>query len=214
MNRPLSWGAVVALVALGAWIVLAPKSSPHFERVVELQSQLSDSDLSRQQRDDLFRQMREEMGNLSEPEREQLRAQMREQFEERAQQEMDAFFALPETQRIAELDKHIDAMEARRRQFESRRRERSTGDNGPNMAMTQRGATSTDARPGGRSADGQSRGRGDWRSMSPEQRNQRRVAMLDRSTPKQRAQRSEYFRLLRERRKQRGLPEMSWPSWR
>ncbi len=59
---------------------------------------------------------------------------------------------------------------------------------------------------GGGRPGGDGGGRGGWRNASPEQRKQWRRDRLDGSSPESRGMRSEYRRMMRDRREERGLP--------
>ena len=79
---------------------------------------------------------------------------------------------------------------------------------GPPRAATRQGASGN--------AEGPSPGGpGPWgRGSSPEQRNNWRRGMLDRTTPQFRAQAGAYFAAMMERRRARGLPEFPMPFGR
>jgi hypothetical protein len=118
-------------------------------------------------------------------------------FEAREQAETDSYFNLPPDRRQEELDRRIKADETRRLAREAARAQRESrqpaaggGRPGPGSAAA-----------GGPPASGR-RGR----SSSEEQRNAVRKAIIDRTSPRERAQRTEYRRAIDERRKQLGLP--------
>lgn len=113
---------------------------------------------------------------LTDAQRDALRGD-RGQWQQFAQQRMDEFFQLPPDKQRQRLDEMIDRMEQRRKE-----RERN-----PN------------ANRAGRGGD---RGR----NMSEAQRDQRRKERLDRTSPKMRAQFTEFGRRMNERRAERGLP--------
>jgi hypothetical protein len=123
---------------------------------------------------------RQRMEGLTDAQRDALRGD-RGQWQQFAQQRMDEFFQLPPDQRRQRMDEMIDRME-------QRAKERAQN---PNAAR------------GGRGGDG-NRGR----NMTEAQRDQRRKERLDRTSPKMRAQFTEFGRQLNERRAQRGLPPM------
>ena len=156
----------------------------------------------------MFGMMRE----MPEGYRDQVRSEMGRLFEARERAEIGSFFNMPADQRMAELDRRIQAEQAQR---EARRQEwaqrQASGDQ-------QRGPRGGDAGgrggppSGGQASGGTSGGRpggGDrgWGrgSSTEEQRNERSKQRLDNSSPQARAQRDEYRRLMRERREKLGL---------
>jgi len=156
----------------------------------------------------MFGMMRE----MPEGYRDQVRSEMGRLFEARERAEIGSFFNMPADQRMAELDRRIQAeqaqREARRQEWAQRQasgdQERGTrggdagGRGGPPSGGQASGGTSG-GRPGG---GDRGWGRG---SSTEEQRNERSKQRLDNSSPQARAQRDEYRRLMRERREKLGL---------
>lgn len=143
---------------------------------------------------DLRRQAGQEVGRL---------------FAARERAEMDSYFNLPPEQRQAELDRRIKADEERRRAREADRARREG--QGPAESATGGGSggrSGANAGPGGGTAGpgGPPAGPRRGRSTSEEERNARSKSRIDRSTPNERARRTEYRRALDERRAQLGLP--------
>jgi hypothetical protein len=152
--------------------------------------------------------------------RDQFRGQFERLFVARESAEVASFFRLPAAQRQAELDRRIKAEEQRRQQWMAARasRQRSEADRGGRPAG---GAGGTRPAPGGGAAAGAASGRGQpaggtrggtaatgptaRRGTSQDAWNQRSKAAIDRSTPEQRAQRTEYRRVMAERREQLGV---------
>lgn len=116
-------------------------------------------------------------------------------FEARAQAEMESYFNLPPERRQAELDRRIKAEEERSQAREAARAKRES----------QRPAPAAGSQPAGGPVGGRSSG-GRGRSTTEEERNARSKRRIDRSSPQERAQRTEYRRALDERRAQLGLP--------
>jgi hypothetical protein len=104
------------------------------------------------------------------------RLALRGAFRQRRQAELSRYFTLSKAEKTRWLDERIDRMEAMRRSGQANGR----GGNGPN--------------PGA-----------GWRNLSPDDREQRRRAMLDQTTPEERAQRDQFLHDLNARRLQRGL---------
>lgn len=114
-------------------------------------------------------------------------------FAAREQAEMDSYFNMPPERRQAELDRRIKAEEQRRQAREAERARRES----------QR-AASGDPGPGPRGGPPPGAPRG--RSATEDERNARSKARIDRSSPDERARRTEYRRAMDERRTQLGLP--------
>ena len=136
-------------------------------------------DLPDGQRRAQWQEFRQRMDGLTDAQRDALRQGGRERWQQFAQLRMDEFFKLPSEQQQQRLDEIIDRME-------QRRQERAQNPN------ANRGG-------GGRGGDRD-------RNMTDAQRDQRRKERLDRSSPKMRAQFTEFGRRLNERRAERGLP--------
>jgi hypothetical protein len=116
-------------------------------------------------------------------------------FEAREQAEMESYFNLPPERRQAELDRRIKAEEQRRQAREEERAKRES----------QRPAPAAGSQPAG-GPGGERSGGGRGRSTTEEERNARSKRRIDRSSPQERAQRTEYRRAIDERRAQLGLP--------
>ena len=138
--------------------------------------------------------------------------QMGRLWEARERAEMGSYFALPPDKRQAELDRRIKVDEDRRKawQAERERRDQQRGDAPAASAGGDRGRPgAAGAAGGGGGGPGGAGGRPPSdrrRSGTEESRNQRSKQRIDRSTPEQRAQQSEYRRALEERRTKLGIP--------
>lgn len=122
---------------------------------------------------------RERMRSLSDDQRRQLFEPMMQARQAEMQQRVYALMSMPESQRRKEIDNWIDEMEQRRSQWQGRR----GGGGSP---------------PGG--GGGPPRG-----EMTSAQRAQRGKGRLDRSTPEMRAAMTQFFKMVRERREERGM---------
>ncbi len=162
--------------------------------------------------------------------REYREQQMGRLWEARERAEMGSYFALPADKRQAELDRRIKVDEDRRKawQAERERRDQRRGDARTASTVGDRGGPGGGAGgggggPGGGGGGGPGGGGGGGggggpggggggppsgrRSSGTEQsRNERSKQRIDRSTPEQRAQQSEYRRALEERRTKLGIP--------
>jgi hypothetical protein len=125
-----------------------------------------------------WEQFRERMDSLTDDQRRALREGGREQWQQMAQRRMDEFFALPPAEQDKRLDEMIDRMM-------ERRREREQNPNAGRGGRGDRGANLSDA-----------------------QREQRRKERLDRTSPKMRAQFTEFRDRMNDRLEERGLPPM------
>lgn len=146
--------------------------------------------------------------------REYREQQMGRLWEARERAEMGSYFALPPDKRQAELDRRIKVDEDRRKawQADRERRDQQRGDARTASTGGDRGG------PGGGAGGGAGGGGGDpggaggrppggrRGSGTEESRNERSKRRIDRSTPEQRAQQSEYRRALEERRAKLGVP--------
>ena len=166
------------------------KSARDLELARQLQADVFSQEtrsLPEEERRAKFTEYRKQYERLSDDQKRQLRRQSHSGMQQRMTERIDQFFALPQPQRVAFLDKQINEMEKRRKQFSSR--------------SIQQG-------PGGRPDFG--RGRGNRGNSSQAERGERRDRWrrerLDHSTPEQRAKFAEYIEALRKRREQRGTP--------
>jgi hypothetical protein len=187
--RKRKWLLLAALLllltlggGLGTYWLVGPE--PHLARAEALRDQLTGEagrGLPPEERQELRRQLAEEVRQLSPEQRRQLAAQRRRQFRQR----LDEYFALAPPERLAFLDGQINRTEAARRQRAQAAANGDAAGAGPDRA-------------GGF-------GRGAWRSADPEERQRRRQQMLDATSPEERAMASAYFRDLNNRRRQLGL---------
>jgi hypothetical protein len=120
----------------------------------------------------------------------------------REQAELDSYFNLPPERRQAELDRRIKAEEGRREAREAARAARESQRSAPPAGASLAGGSG--AASSGRSGPPSGGGRG--RSMTEDERNARSKRRIDRSSPDERARRTEYRRAIDERRAQLGLP--------
>lgn len=118
-------------------------------------------------------------------------------FEARERAEMESFFNMPPERRQAELDRRIQAEEARRKAREAERARRETA-----RAAQAGGPAGGGGGPPGGPPPARPRGR----SSTEDERNARSKSRIDRSSPDERARRTEYRRAIDERRTQLGLP--------
>ncbi|MEM8865882.1 MAG: hypothetical protein AAGF31_10100 [Planctomycetota bacterium] len=141
--------------------------------------------------------VRDRIRNLSDNQRQQLFRPMMQAGFDRMRQRYNDLLAMPDDQRRAELDRMIDQMEDRRREWEARRAEREAN----------RGAGGGE----GRGAGGGEGGRRGFSQMSEAERDQRRKGMLDRTSPEMRATVTSMMNMVNDRREERGMEPLSSP---
>jgi len=194
---------LVLLLLLGAWASGMFSPDPQVTEIQSLREKLRAPETEKlppEERRKLWEAMREKMQALPEDQRREMFQAGRQVFQERMGKRVTEFFALPKEKRMAALDKQIDEMEAWRRQREQQNAGR--GGNRGNGNATQANGSS----PRGNASRGRRpRGQGPQAELA---RNQRRKSRLDNTDPKMRAQMREYRRLMEERRRARGLPDM------
>lgn len=137
---------------------------------------------------------------------EEQRDQWMQKHDERMSQQLSAFFAMPPAERRASLDKMIETSEAFHKAMEAS----AAAAGGPPGAGG--GPPGAEGRAGRGGASGQRGGgnsRRGWGNSTPEVRKQRERNRLNRTTPEYRAQRTEFVRVIQERRKELGLQPAS-----
>jgi len=179
---------ILLLVSFATVWAIWFSGDPHMDKIKALREQMGNDQLTREQRGQLWGQMREEMSQLTPEQRNELFADRRKRFEERERERMNAFFAMPRDQQIAAINKRIDEEERRRKEREKRRAQNASN-GGQNQGGNQNG-------------QGQGGGRGGNRSSDPLQR---RKDYLDNTSPANRAQNGEYRRMMHQQRTLRGL---------
>jgi hypothetical protein len=184
MNKKRITLAVTAilLVMVGAaWALgMFHRTDPQVAELQQMRDQLfANRDVPREQRGQQFTEFRQKLESLSEDQRREVWESGQQQFMQMAQKRMDEFFALSHEEQQKRLDEIIDRMVARQKE----RAQNPQADRGP----------------GG--------GRGGWQNMTEAQREQRSKERLDRTTPKMRAQFSQFRQMLNDRMAARGIPQ-------
>lgn len=146
------------------------------------------AELARDFRPENFEKARQaiESGQVT---REQVWEARRAEFEKMEQERMDAYFALPADQRDAYLDKLIDEMQQRMREF------RPDRDRRPQTQPTTGPTTEPTTQPE----------RDRREQMSPEERAQRQQERMDSQSPADRARRAEFRAAMMKRMQERGM---------
>jgi len=212
----IALAGAVLIVLLAIWLRgrwFAPRPVQEFRGLVDAQI----AQLDRVARNELplsevsFAPIFERSRDLPPQYRDQLRGDFGRLFAARESAEVDSFFRMPAADRQAELDRRLKAEEQRRQQFAAAwaNRPRPEGDRGTREGTRTGGGTGgAGGRPGSPGAGGAGGGGGPTsgrRTGTQEEWNQRSKAAIDRSTPEQRARRTEYRRLVQERREQLGM---------
>jgi hypothetical protein len=183
-KRNATIGVVVILVlAAAAWASgLFGGTDPAVAKLQEMADQAFDANLPEAQQDQMRDQFRQQMQALTPQQRDAFFDANRGRWMELAEQRMDQFFAMSQQEQQKRLDDILNRM--------SQPRENRGGEVGR----------------GNRGGD-----RGGWRNMTEAQREERSKRRLDQTSPKMRAQFSEFRKRLTERAKERGMPEP--PGW-
>jgi hypothetical protein len=180
---------VLMLSATATWAMWS-REDPQMAKVRDMAAEMED--LPRDQRRDQYRKMRDETEKLTEEQRDVFRDEMRQRWEARESKQMKDFFDLPREEQIAKLDERIDRMQ----EWQKRREGEGEGE----RRRGRRGGRGRGGRGGqsfGQNSDGS--------NAAVDRRNSR----LDRGSADGRAQRTEYFRMMTARMKERGV---SFPS--
>ncbi len=203
MNKQKGVFALVAVVTLTGvlWLSLPAGTDPQVAKVIELQGKLfnEDSAIPQVQRREAFEELRKEADKLSPEQFGQLMRDNPPPFVRQMQQNVQAYFKLPEDQRKAHLDKQIDEMENRRKAMQAshaaggkqRGMEGGPGPGGPGFG------------PPGRFGA----------NMDPAKQSEMRTKMLDNTSPQERAMVSQYIQQLEQRLRERGFPVMGGPPF-
>jgi hypothetical protein len=172
------------------------RPDPHLKKVRQLQAEFASAqarEWTPDERREKGREMRSAMEHLSPAQRDELFAEGQTRFEE----QLRRYAQMTSAEKTRHLDEQIDHSERMRQQFAQRR------------------ASGQGQRPGGGGSQvlgsaprGGSGGQGQ-RTSSPEEREKRRKARLDRTTPEFRALMDMYRKDMEARRKQRGIPTRS-----
>ncbi len=186
------------------------RTDPDVAAARELQAKLAalGENASWNERRALMEQMRGHMENLTDDQRRALFQDMRAPFENRMRAAVDGYFAAPEAQRKAYLDQQIKQMEQRRAEMQQRFAQRQANGGGGGRGD---GGSFPGGPPRGGAPDGGSGGRGGGPGGGPGAGGGgRERAMLDNTSPMERARSTEYMSAMERRRKELGLPEMSF----
>ena len=171
---------VVLFVVAGAWgFGLFGGTDPAVAKLQEIGDQMSGKNLPDAQRNQLRDQFRQQMQTMTDEQRHAFFDSNRDQWMARSQQRMDEFFAMSKVDQQKRLDEIINRMTQPR--------------NNPNAGGQSRNANNGQGGRGGRSG------------MTEAQREERSKRRLDGTTPKMRAEYTEFRRMLDKRAGERGV---------
>lgn len=176
-RRRVAMAAVI--VALIWW--LWPNNQ--MAKVEALQRDLANTELTREERQERFQELRKAMAGLT-PEQ---RAQLGNRGQQRMQEQMSRYFQMTPAEKTAYLDQQINREQQMLQQAQNGA---SPKGNGP---------------PGGGSGSGSGFGKGGG-PRSDDDREKGRQKRLDATSPEFRAQMDQYRKDMAARRQQRGLP--------
>lgn len=177
--RRSAFALLILFLGWGGWRIVRP--DPELRKVRDLQAEFSSPaarEWTPEQRREKGQEMRAAMEKLDEGQRDLLAAERMKREEE----ELKKYSAMSPADKARHLDERIDRGERMRQQ------------------MSQRPQGSAGPRPSGGGSRPQNQ-----QASSPEEREKRRKARLDRTTPELRALRDLYSKDMANRRQQRGL---------
>ncbi|MFZ4611760.1 MAG: hypothetical protein ACOYNM_18240 [Gemmataceae bacterium] len=226
-NKIIILSVLIALLLLGSGYALYSYSSNstlrQYQTLTAEMSMEKMRDMPAEERKEYFENMKNLREKMTEPQKEKADDIMRERFQTQMTEKMNKFFALPPAERKVELDKEVDRMASMMKSF-------GGGKGGaPNAGKAPEGANgkSQGGAPGTGGASTTGRGQGGtgapgnvappppggggppWArgnpNATPEQKNKRTSDRLDNSTPEFRSQMTEYFQLVNQRAKEKGV---------
>ena len=190
-------------------------------------------DMPAEERKEYFENMKNLREKMTEPQKEKADDSMRERFQTQMTEKMNKFFALPPAERKVELDKEVDRMASMMKSFgggkggapnagAAGKAPEGANGRGQGGAPGTGGANSMGRGQGGADAAGKGGagtpgnvtpptggGGPPWArgnpNATPEEKNKRTSDRLDNSTPEFRAQMTEYWKLVGERAKEKGV---------
>jgi hypothetical protein len=184
-NKITATVAVVAVLVVGAWFFgLFGGTDPAVAELQQMADQAFSQNLSEAQEAQYRDQFRQRMETLTPAQREAFFDANRDRWMQRMEQRMDEYFAMTPAEQQKRLDEILNRMSQARE-----RRPEAGGDNNR----------------------GGDRGRSGWGNMTEAQRDERSKRRLDHTSPKMRAQFSEFRKQLEDRARERGITQM--PGW-
>jgi hypothetical protein len=170
-------------------------------RVTALQEKMADANLTSDERRQNFEDMRKAMSQLSSSQREQLFTMDMK----RREQEMDRYLSMSKAEKKQYLDKRIDEMVKRSKSTNNTANQKKTANQNNSTQQKQQQVSATN-RQNGSSPNGSNR--------TPEQKDDRRKGMLDKTTPDMRAKMDVFRKDMEQRMKERGVNLPTRPGGR
>ena len=231
-NKIIILSVLIALLLLGSGYALYSYSSNstlrQYQTLTAEMSMEKMRDMPAEERREYFENMKNLREKMTEPQKEKADDIMRERFQTQMTEKMNKFFALPREERKAELDKEVDRMASMMKSFGGGKsgapnagagkapgsgagnaNGQGTGAGGPTNVASGANATGKAGAPGNVAPPPPGGGGPPWGrgnpNATPEEKNKRTSDRLDNSTPEFRAQMTEYWKLVGERAKEKGV---------
>ena len=232
-NKIIILSALLALLLLGSGYAMYSYSSNstlrQYQTLTAEMSMEKMRDMPAEERKEYFENMKNLREKMTEPQKEKADDIMRERFQTQMTEKMNKFFALPPEERKVELDKEVDRMASMMKTFGGGKsgapnagagkapgsgagnaNGQGTGAGGPtNVASGANATGKAGAGAPGNIAPPSGGGGPPWArgnpNATPEEKNKRTSDRLDNSTPEFRAQMTEYWKLVGERAKEKGV---------
>ncbi len=172
---------IVGFLAMAAWALgFLGGPDPAVAELQQMADQAFGQDLSAAQQAELRQQFRQKIDGLTAQQRESFFDANRDRLMQRMETRMNEFFAMPPAAQQKRLDEIIDQMDR------------------PRASRAQSGSEQRTGRGD----------RGGWGKMTEAQRDERSKRRLDQTSPKMRAQFTEFRKMLEDRAKRRGISEL------
>ena len=232
-NKIIILSVLIALLLLGSSYALYSYSSNstlrQYQTLTAEMSMEKMRDMPAEERKEYFENMKNLREKMTEPQKEKADDIMRERFQTQMTEKMNKFFALPPAERKVELDKEVDRMASMMKTFGGGKsgapnagagkapgsgagnaNGQGTGAGGPtNVASGTNATGKAGAGAPGNVTPPSGGGGPPWArgnpNATPEEKNKRTSDRLDNSTPEFRAQMTEYWKLVGERAKEKGV---------
>ncbi|RLS27024.1 MAG: hypothetical protein DWH70_01425 [Planctomycetota bacterium] len=232
-NKIIILSAILALLLLGSGYAMYSYSSNstlrQYQTMTAEMSMEKMRDMPAEERREYFENMKNLREKMTEPQKEKADDIMRERFQTQMTEKMNKFFALPPAERKVELDKEVDRMASMMKTFGGGKsgapnagagkapgsgagnaNGQGTGAGGPtNVASGANATGKAGAGAPGNVTPPSGGGGPPWArgnpNATPEEKNKRTSDRLDNSTPEFRAQMTEYWKLVGERAKEKGV---------
>ena len=219
-------GALIALLVLlglgyGAFAYFSSSSNLNEYRAATADMSMEKiTEMKPEERKEYFENMKNLRQKMSDSEKTQADDITRDKMQTQMKEKMTTFFALPPEEKKAALDKDVDRMASMMKAFGGAGGPGAAGQGGAGRGQAGAGGPGAGGPgaggpgaggpgAGGPGAGGPGAGGPPWArgnpNSTPEEKNKRTSDRLDSSSPELRAQMTEYFKLVAERAKERGV---------